>query len=81
MASANDTAMADATSSSRRQADYSDLLQTSHSDAFAFSPQEKHVLELYGQLRELELQQSLLQAQDERTMHVHVLRSRRLNYL
>lgn len=44
--------------------DISDLLETKHSDAFAFNEFEKLALELYDQLRELELQQSLLQAQE-----------------
>ncbi|KAJ4349892.1 uncharacterized protein N0V89_008511 [Didymosphaeria variabile] len=42
--------------------DYSDLLQTAHSDAFAFSDTEQLALQLYDQLRELELEKSLLQA-------------------
>ncbi|KAF2872060.1 centromere protein H (CENP-H)-domain-containing protein [Massariosphaeria phaeospora] len=49
----------------RKPTDYSDLLQTNHSDAFAFSETEKRALELYDQLRELEMQRSLLEAQTE----------------
>lgn len=45
--------------------DYSDLLKTSYSDAFAFSDQEQLVLDLYDQLHELELQESLLLIQDD----------------
>lgn len=43
--------------------DNADLLQTTYSDAFAFSESERLALQLYDQLKELELQQSLLQAQ------------------
>lgn len=56
--------MADAAVGSQDAGDISDLLQTNHSDAFAFNESEKLALELYDQLRELELQQSLLRAQD-----------------
>ncbi|KAF2657973.1 hypothetical protein K491DRAFT_676768 [Lophiostoma macrostomum CBS 122681] len=45
--------------------DYSDLLQTHHSDAFAFSALEQLALDLHDQLRELELQRSLLAAQTD----------------
>lgn len=65
MATANDTMMMDSAPGPQNAHDYSDLLQTNHSDAFAFSDQEELVLKLYDQLRELELQQSLLQAQNE----------------
>jgi hypothetical protein len=44
---------------------YSDLLQTSYNDAFAFSEREQVALSLYDQVRELELQRSLLEAQAE----------------
>ncbi|KAF1921196.1 centromere protein H (CENP-H)-domain-containing protein, partial [Ampelomyces quisqualis] len=40
-----------------------DVLQTSHSGAFAFSDSEQRALQLYYQLRELELEHTLLQAQ------------------
>ncbi|CAI6340462.1 unnamed protein product [Periconia digitata] len=40
------------------------ILQTPHSDAFAFSDLEERVLELYDQLRELELQRSLIKAHE-----------------
>lgn len=55
--------MADATAKVQDPDDLVDLLQTNHSDAFAFSETEKRALHLYDQLHELELQQSLLQAQ------------------
>ncbi|KAL1610278.1 hypothetical protein SLS60_001944 [Paraconiothyrium brasiliense] len=42
--------------------DYSDLLQTPHADAFTFSDTEQLALQLYDQLRELELEKSLLHA-------------------
>jgi hypothetical protein len=47
--------------------DYAHLLQTNHSDAFAFTDTEKLALDLYDQLKELELQQSLLQAHQSGT--------------
>ncbi|KAJ4993895.1 hypothetical protein SVAN01_00372 [Stagonosporopsis vannaccii] len=56
--------MADAAIRSQDAGDISDLLQTKHSDAFAFNESEKLALELYDQLRELELEQSLLRAQE-----------------
>src|SRR5690242_19749811 len=43
--------------------DYTDLLQTHHTDAFAFGDIEKRALQLYDQLLELELEHSLLLAQ------------------
>lgn len=64
MANKGDTIMADAEAKSLDQGDVGDLLQTTCSDAFAFTESEKLALELYDQLRELELQQSLLQAQE-----------------
>jgi hypothetical protein len=64
MANKGDTVMADAGVKSQDAGDLSDLLQTHHSDAFAFTESEKLALELYDQLRELELQQSLLRAQE-----------------
>ncbi|KAK1911761.1 hypothetical protein P3342_013066 [Pyrenophora teres f. teres] len=48
---------------------YAQLLQTNHSDAFAFSETEELALQLYDQLRELELQQSLIRAQQ--AAHAH----------
>lgn len=63
MALQADVVMADATAKVQDANDLADLLQTNHSDAFAFSHVEKRVLQLYDQLQELELQQSLLQAQ------------------
>ena len=63
MATSNDVPMADsATTKAIGANDYSDLLQTAHSDAFAFSDTEQLALQLYDQLRELELEKSLLQA-------------------
>ena len=67
MATKPDTEMADATDRVQGTQDYTDLLQTNHSDAFAFSESEKLALDLYDQLRELELQRSLLQAQQSGT--------------
>lgn len=64
--------MADATVKMQDPKDYTDLLQTSHSDAFAFSESEKLALELYDQLRELELQQSLLRAHQSGTSCHHI---------
>jgi hypothetical protein len=63
MATKGDVAMIDAAAKSQDPSDYADLLQTNHSDAFAFSENEKLALQLFGQLREIELEQSLLQAQ------------------
>jgi hypothetical protein len=51
------------------------LLHTPHSDAFAFSDQEKHVLRLYDQLAELELEHALYEAQNEGLHHISYLRS------
>ena len=63
MANKDDTVMLDAAVKSLDAGDVDDLLQTNHSDAFAFTEKEELALELYDQLQELELQQSLLQAQ------------------
>jgi hypothetical protein len=63
MATKGDVVMADATPGSQGTNDVADLLQTNHSDAFAFSHTETLALELYDQLQELELQRSLLEAQ------------------
>lgn len=60
--------MADAAIQTLDGGDIGDLLQTNHSDAFAFNETEKLALELYDQLQELELQQSLLQAQEAGTL-------------
>ena len=67
MATKGDVEMVDATAAVKDPNDYAHLLQTNHSDAFAFSEPEKLALELCDQLRELELQQSLLQAQQSGT--------------
>lgn len=67
MAAQGDVDMADATTKTQDPSDYADLLQTNHSDAFAFSDTEELALQLYDQLKELELQQSLLQAQQSGT--------------
>lgn len=64
MDATNDVTMSDAAPAPQNPNDYSDLLQTNHSDAFAFSDTETLVLRLYDQLRELELQRSLLEAQE-----------------
>ncbi|KAH6872948.1 centromere protein H (CENP-H)-domain-containing protein [Alternaria rosae] len=69
MAAKGDVDMTDATTKTQDPNDYVDLLQTNHSGAFAFSDTEKLALQLYDQLKELELQQSLLQAQQ--SVHAH----------
>jgi arylamine N-acetyltransferase len=63
MATMKDTTIADAAPVPRSASDFSDMLQTPHSDAFAFSETEALALELYDQLREVELQKSLIEAQ------------------
>ena len=67
MAAKGDVDMPDAPAQRQSPADYADMLQTTHSDAFTFSETEQLALDLYDQLRELELQQSLLQAQQSGT--------------
>lgn len=57
--------MTNVTVTSKDIRNYSSLLETMHCDAFAFSEQEQLALELHDQLRELELQKSLLEAQSE----------------
>lgn len=73
MDTAIDATMADAAPTSQKANDYSDLLQTNYSDAFAFSEKEEQILKLYDQLRELELESGLLQAHKQGTFQVHVL--------
>jgi hypothetical protein len=76
MATSDDVDMVDATTKVQDPNDYSTLLRTNHSDAFAFSAAEELALRLYDQLRELELQQSLLQVQQtSRPIHkiVHMV--------
>jgi hypothetical protein len=68
MATKDDVDMVDATAKAQDLSDYADLLQTNHSDAFAFSETEQLALDLYDQLRELELQHGLLQAQQTSTV-------------
>jgi hypothetical protein len=68
MTTKDDVDMVDATAKAQDPSDYADLLQTNHSDAFAFSETEQLALDLYDQLRELELQHSLLQAQQTSTV-------------
>ncbi|KAJ5057070.1 centromere protein H (CENP-H)-domain-containing protein [Bipolaris maydis] len=63
MTTRGDVDMADVGAKRQDAHDDADLLQTTHSDAFAFSDTEMLALQLYDQLKELELQQSLLQAQ------------------
>jgi hypothetical protein len=63
MATVNDSTMADAAQAPLGVSDYSDLLQTPHCNAFTFSDTEALALELYDQLRELEVQASLVEAQ------------------
>ncbi|KAF2205977.1 hypothetical protein GQ43DRAFT_384722 [Delitschia confertaspora ATCC 74209] len=58
-----DTIMTDAPSKMESNSDVSPLIQTPHSDAFAFSDQEKRILALYDQIQDLELQQSFFQTQ------------------
>jgi hypothetical protein len=70
MATKMDVDMLDAATTPKNSNDLADLLQTPHSDAFAFSESEKLALQLYDQLRELELEQSLLQAQTTGTQRV-----------
>ena len=69
MAAQDDVEMKDATARVQDANDYADLLQTNHSDAFAFSDTERLALQLHDQLKELELQQSLLQAQQPGTFY------------
>lgn len=64
MANTGDVNKADIAIGSHDAGDINDLHKTIHSDAFAFNESEKLALELYDQLRELELQQSLLRAQE-----------------
>ena len=68
MATRGDVEMVDATAKVQNPTDYADLLQTNHCDAFAFSESEKLALDLFDQLQEVELQQSLLQAQQSGTL-------------
>jgi len=69
MATVNDTTMLDAGQTPQSASDYSDLLRTPHCDAFAFSDNEALALELYDQLRELEVQKSLVEAQNGGTSY------------
>ncbi|PSN66705.1 hypothetical protein BS50DRAFT_600382 [Corynespora cassiicola Philippines] len=62
---ADDVSMADAPPKTQNASGYEDLVQTAHADAFAFSELEQRALDLYDQLRELELQRSLLEAQEQ----------------
>ena len=63
MATSNDVPMADAaTAKANGTNTYADLLQTPHTDAFAFSETEQLALQLNDELRELELEKSLLEA-------------------
>ncbi|KAH3917945.1 hypothetical protein HBI56_178310 [Parastagonospora nodorum] len=75
MATKGDVEMVDTTAKLQDPNDYADLLQTNHSDAFAFSETEKLALQLYDQLKELELELSLLQAQQS----AHVVDSSELS--
>ena len=70
MATQADVEMVDSTAKIQDPNDYADLLHTNHTDAFAFSDTEKLALQLYDQLKELELQQSLLQAQQSGTFGI-----------
>jgi hypothetical protein len=62
MADTGDTVILDAAVKLQVAGDISGLLRTNHSDAFTFTESEDLALNLYDQLRELELQQSLLKA-------------------
>lgn len=63
MATLTDVPMGDAATAKANSASaYADLLQTPHTDAFAFAETEQFALQLYDQLRELELEKSLLEA-------------------
>ena len=73
MAAKDDVEMVDATLKLQDPNEYADLLQTNNSDAIAFSEAEKLALELYDQLRELELQESLLQAQQSGRPSCHTV--------
>lgn len=59
--------MGDTTAKMQEPGDSEDLLQTNHTNAFFFSQTETLALQLYDQLLELELQHSLLQAQQSGT--------------
>ena len=63
MATRGDVDMADVGGKAPDAHDAADLLQTPFSDAFVLSEGEGLALQLYDQLKELELQQSLLEAQ------------------
>jgi hypothetical protein len=63
MATRDDVDMVDATTKVQDPTDYADLLQTPHSNAFAFSENEQLAIDLYDKLIEMELEQSLLVAQ------------------
>jgi hypothetical protein len=67
MATRGDVDMVDATTKVKNPNDYADLLYTNHSDAFAFSQTEQLALGLYDKLIELELEQSLIAAQQSST--------------
>ena len=73
MATKVDVEMADSNAKVQNPSDYADLLQTNHSDAFAFSDTEKLALQLYDLLKELELQQSLIRAQQSGTSWVNLI--------
>ncbi|KAF2727971.1 hypothetical protein EJ04DRAFT_538671 [Polyplosphaeria fusca] len=60
-----DTVMAEGGAKPVNSSDYADLLEAPHSDAFAFSSLEQQALHLYDQLRDFELQQSLLKSQNK----------------
>ncbi|KAF2444810.1 hypothetical protein P171DRAFT_359631 [Karstenula rhodostoma CBS 690.94] len=79
MATPNHVLMGDgATAKAIDANDYTDLLQTPHSDAFAFSETEQFALQLYDQLRELELEKSLLEAHvKDDVLHEHLMTAER----
>lgn len=64
MADTGDSVILEATVKQQAAGDISNLLRTNHSDAFTFTESEDLALNLYDQLRELELQQSLLKAHE-----------------
>jgi hypothetical protein len=68
-----DAKMTDAVPTSNATGDISDLLPTPYTDAFAFSDRENQILQLHDQLLDIEMQQSLFEAQRAGNVIVHVL--------
>jgi hypothetical protein len=61
MENIHETMMVDVPVAPQKVDDHAELMQTLYSDAFAFSERERLALELHDQLRELELQLSLIE--------------------